>query len=146
MDPRDFLQRVDESQVVAAIRAAEAKGRGEVRVHVTQEAVGDAHTAAVEAFERLGMTATAERNGILIYVAPRERSLAVIGDRGVDLVCGEGFWREVAAALQADFREGRFTEGLVRGVERAGEVLARFFPREAGRADANELPDVISRD
>jgi uncharacterized membrane protein len=146
MDPRDFLDQVDEGQVVAAIRAAEAKGRGEVRVHVTQEAVGDAHSAAVEAFERFGMAATAERNGILIYVAPRERTFAVIGDRGVDLQCGEGFWREAAAAIHADFREGRFTEGLVHGVERAGEVLARFFPREQGRTDVNELPDAISRD
>jgi uncharacterized membrane protein len=146
MDPREFFARLDEAQVVAAIRAAEAKGRGEIRVHVTQEAVGDAHGAAVEAFEALGMTATAERNGILIFVAPRERTFAVIGDRGVDLHCGEGFWREVAAAIQAEFREGRFTEGLVRGVARAGEVLARFFPREAGRGDENELLDSISRD
>jgi uncharacterized membrane protein len=146
MDPKDFYAQVDESQVVAAIRTAEAKGRGEIRVHVSREAVGDAHAAAVEAFERLGMTATLERNGILIFIAPRERAFAVIGDRDVDLKCGAGFWREVAAALQADFREGRFTQGLVRGVERAGEVLARFFPREAGRSDVNELPDAISRD
>lgn len=146
MDPRDFEAHLDESRVLAAIRAAEAKGRGEVRVHVAQDEVGDAHEAAVLTFESLGMAGTAERNGILIYVAPRGRTFAVIGDQGVHEKCGAGFWRAVAEAMQAEFRAGRFTEGLVRGVESAGEVLARFFPREAGRADVNELPDAISRD
>jgi len=146
MDPQDFLARVDEGRVVAAIRAAESRCRGEIRVHVSREDAGDAHAAAVEAFERLGMTATAERNGVLIFIVPRERSLAVVGDRGVHERCGEGFWREAAAAMQAEFRQGRLTEGLIGAVERAGEVLARFFPREAGRDDVNELDDSISRD
>jgi uncharacterized membrane protein len=146
VDPREFVDRIDDGRIVAAIRAAEAKGRGEIRVHVTQEAVGDPHTAAVEVFERLGLTGTAERNGILIYVAPRTQSFAVIGDRGVHEKCDPGFWREVAEAMRDEFRATRFTEGIVRGVERAGELMARVFPRVAGRDDVNELPDAISRD
>ena len=146
MDPRDFGAAIDDERIVAAIRAAEARGRGEIRVHVTREAVGDAETAAVEVFERLRMVATAERNGVLIYVAPRSHTFAVIGDRGVHEHCPEGFWREVRDAMREDFRAGRFTEALVHGVERVGEVLGRAFPREAGRDDTNELPDAVSRD
>lgn len=146
MDPMEFVGRIDDLSIVAAIHAAEARGRGEIRVHVTGEAVGDAQAAAVLVFERLGMTATAERNGVLIYVAPRTRTFAVIADRGVHEHCPEGFWREITGALREDFRAGRFTEGIVRGVERVGDVLARAFPREAGREDRNELPDAISRD
>jgi uncharacterized membrane protein len=146
MDPKEFSSRIDDERIVAAIRAAEARGRGEVRVHVTRDAVGDAQTAAVEVFERLRMTATAERNGVLIYVAPRSRAFAVIGDRGVHQHCPEGFWRDVADAMRDDFREGRFTEGIVRGVERVGEVLGRAFPRETSREDTNELSDAVSRD
>jgi uncharacterized membrane protein len=146
MDPKDFLDHVQDERIVAAIRAAEARSRGEIRVHVTQEAVGDAQAAAAFLFEKLGMTRTAERNGVLIYVAPRTRAFAVIGDRGVNERCGPDFWLEVASAMSEEFRAGRFTEGIVRGVERAGEVLARLFPREAGRSDANELEDAVSRD
>jgi uncharacterized membrane protein len=146
MDPKEFSSRIDDDRIVAAIRAAEARGRGEVRVHVTRESVGDAQTAAVEVFERLRMSETAERNGVLIYVAPRSHAFAVIGDRGVHEHCPEGFWRDVADAMRDDFRAGRFTEGIVRGVERVGEVLGRAFPREAGREDTNELSDAVSRD
>ena len=146
MDPKDFVGRIDDGRIVAAIRSAEARGQGEIRVHLTREAVGDAQAAAVETFERLGMTATAERNGVLIYVAPRTHTFAVIADRGVHQHCPQGFWREAADAMGEDFRAARFTEGIVRGVERVGEVLARAFPRAADRGDANELPDAISRD
>jgi uncharacterized membrane protein len=83
MDPNHFVDRIDDERIVAAIRAAEARGRGEIRVHLSREAVGDAQAAAVEVFERLGMTATAERNGVLIYVAPRSHTYAVIADRGL---------------------------------------------------------------
>jgi uncharacterized membrane protein len=146
MDPHEFTDRIEDMRVVVAIRAAEAKGRGEIRVHVTQEAVGDPQEAAIEVFETLGMTATAERNGVLIYVAPRTQSFAVIGDRGVHEKCGPAFWNEVAESMRDEFRAGRFTEGIVKGVERAGELMAELFPREGTRADVNELPDTISRD
>lgn len=146
MDPNTFSDRIDEARIVAAIRAAEARGRGEIRVHITREAVGDAEAAAVEVFERLGMAATAERNGVLIYIAPRSHTFAVIADHGVHAHRPEGSWRGVADAMRDDFRAGRFTEGIVLGVERLGYVLGRAFPREAGREDANELPDAVSRD
>lgn len=146
MDPKDFVDTIDDARVVAAIQAAEARCRGEIRVHVTREAVGDAQGAAVLVFEELGLADTAERNGVLIYVSPRSQTFAVIGDSGIDLKCGRPFWHEVAEAMRADFRERRFTDGLVRGIERVGEELHRYFPREAGRDDRNELPDAVSRD
>jgi uncharacterized membrane protein len=92
------------------------------------------------------MTATRERNGVLIYVAPASRKLAIVGDLGIHERCGAGFWRETAAAMEADFREGRFTEGIVAGVARAGLALATHFPRAAQPPDVNELPDEVSED
>jgi uncharacterized membrane protein len=52
----------------------------------------------------------------------------------------------VADVMREHFRGGRFTEGIVAGVTRTGDVLARYFPRVDGRSDRNELPDAISRD
>ena len=146
MDPNDFVAHIDDEQVVMAIREAESRSRGEIRVHVSQEAVGDAQAAAIATFERLGMTATAERNGVLVFVAPRTQTFAIIGDQGVHQRCGPDFWHTVAAVMQEDFRAGRFTEGLVKGLTQAGKLLAEFFPRDAASPDTNELSDSVSRD
>jgi uncharacterized membrane protein len=146
MDPRALLDELDDASITEAIRRAEARSRGEIRVHVTDEAVGDPRGAAALTFARLGMTATAERNGILIYVSPLAQTFAIVGDEGVHRLCGETFWKDAAAAIEEDFRAHRFNEGLVRGIERAGEVLARYFPRLEGKVDRDELPNVVSRD
>jgi uncharacterized membrane protein len=140
-----FLSQVDQERIVAAIRAAEARSRGEIRVHASNRVVDDAQQEAARQFERLGMTATAERNGVLIYLAPRSQRFAILGDTGIHEKCGPDFWKHVADAMEHDFREGRFTEGLLRGIAVAGDALARFFPRTVA-ADVNELPDQVSED
>jgi uncharacterized membrane protein len=141
-----FLDEVDDERIVAAIRAAEARSRGEIRVHVAEGPVKDARRAAEADFARLGMAGTAERNGVLILVAPESRSFALVGDRGIDERCPPGFWEELAAGMAGEFRVGRFTDGIVAAVARVGDELARHFPRRPGDDDRNELPDGVSRD
>jgi uncharacterized membrane protein len=143
--PGEFLQAIDDARIVAAIREAEARSRGEIRVHVSEGDVEDAQAAAEKHFERLGMTRTAERNGVLIFVAPTRQRFAVLGDRGVHERCPEGFWAEVAGEMRESFRTGAFTEGIVAAVARVGDELARHFPRRPGETDENELPDAVSR-
>jgi len=141
----EFFEAIDNERIVGAIAAAERRSRGEIRVHVASDSVEDAAAAARSHFERLGMTRTKERNGVLVFVAPESQRFAVLGDEGLDHFCGEGFWDEVVASMGSAFREGRFTEGIVAAVERVGEVLATHFPRRPGETDTNELPDTISR-
>ena len=78
-----FLAAIDDERIVAAIRSAESRSRGEIRVHVAEGLVSDPRRAAEADFARLGMAATAERNGVLILVAPESQSFAVIGDEGI---------------------------------------------------------------
>ena len=99
--------------------------------------------AAAVLFEKLGMHATGERNGVLLFVAPSSQRFAVVGDKGIHEKMGPDFWKDVAAAMQEDFRQGRFTEAIVKGVTQAGDALATHFPR-SGRPDVNELPDEVS--
>lgn len=146
LNPVAFLDEIDDERIVAAIRAAEARSRGEIRVHVAEGPVPDARRAAEADFARLGMAGTAERNGVLILVAPESRSFAVVGDRGIDERCPPGFWEELAAGMAGEFRAGRFTDGIVAAVARVGDELARHFPRRPGEDDRNELPDGVSRD
>jgi uncharacterized membrane protein len=145
MNPRSFLSGLDHQRIVAAIGAAEGRSRGEIRVHVSSRPVDDPERAAAALFDKLGMSATAERNGVLLFVAPASRRFAVVGDKGIHERCGEGFWKDVAAAMEDDFRAGRFTDGIVKGVTKAGDALATHFPR-TDRPDPNELSDEVSED
>lgn len=132
---------VDHARVVAAIAKAERKTAGEIRVLVAREKAEDPVVAARKHFERLGMTRTAARNGVLIFVAPRSHSFAIVGDTAIHERCGQAFWSEVALAMEQRFKQAEFTEGLVSGIEKAGALLADHFPRQPD--DRNELPDAI---
>ena len=146
MKNEKFVDALDDERIVAAIREAEGRTRAEIRVHVTSRPVEEAKRSAAATFEKLGMTATAERNGVLIFLAPASRRFAVLGDSGIHERCGDEFWSRVASAMSAHFREGRFSEGLVDGITAVGSELARHFPRREGDGDRNELPDTVSRD
>ncbi len=90
------------------------------------------------------MDKTSEKNGVLIYVAPRARKFAIIGDAGVHERCGDAFWTDVAGEMTNHFKQTRFTEGILHGIQKAGELLAKHFP---GQPDhPNQLPDDIAHD
>ena len=129
-----------------AVRAAELLTSGEVRVHIEEKrpAGQDALTRAVEVFHALGMDATAQRNGVLFYVATETRNFAVIGDSGIDAVVPPGFWDQVRDRVLTEFRRGQYADGLVAGLTLAGAQLARYFPFDP-TTDRNELPDTVSR-
>jgi uncharacterized membrane protein len=146
MKVSSFHDQIDHDRIVSAIRAAEEQSRGEIRVHVAHHSVGDAEAAAAATFTRLGMSATAERNGVLIYVAPRSQRFAVVGDTAIHGRCGDAFWRGVAATMERAFRERRFTDGIVEAIGSVGVALAREFPRVTGKRDENELPDAVSEE
>ncbi|HWN13869.1 MAG TPA: TPM domain-containing protein, partial [Candidatus Dormibacteraeota bacterium] len=114
----------------------------EIRVHLDHRCKGDALQKAVAVFERLGMHKTADRHGVLIYVAVTDRKLAVIGDQGIHERVGEDYWRRVVAAVTDHFRNERPREGFLHAVGDVGEMLARHFPRRPG--DQNELSDQVS--
>ena len=135
------VPHIDDVRVIGAIRDAELRTSGEIRVVVSRQKVDDPVAEARRQFERLGMTATAARNGVLIFVAPRTHTFAVIGDQAVHEKCGDTFWRELADAMTERFKRGEFTDALVLGIERAGVLLATYFPRTPD--DRNELPDRI---
>jgi uncharacterized membrane protein len=134
-----FLYRLDAKRLAAAIAEAEGRTSGEIVVYVSQRRHADPMPAAWERFEKLGMTRTAQRNGVLFYIVPRTRKFAILGDEGIHAKAGAAFWEELAALLSADFKEGRLTEGLEKTIRRAGDLLAECFPPLPG--DKNELPD-----
>jgi uncharacterized membrane protein len=140
---RRLLAAAQEERILTAIRDAEAQTSGEIRVHLQAHADGDIMAAARSRFEALGMTATAARNGVLIFVGIDDRRFAILGDRGIDEKVPPGFWDAAAAAMGERFRQGDLAEGVAAGVAEAGNALAQWFPRT--KDDVNELSDEISR-
>jgi uncharacterized membrane protein len=144
MKQHDLLKSIDKDAVVRAIEAAESACSGEIRVHIEPNCHGrDVRFLAERTFERLGMTKTALRNGVLIFLAAKEQQFAVIGDSGIHEKVGPAFWEDVAAHMTDAFRQGEFTTGVVNAVHEVGESLARHYPH-AGARDVNELTNEVS--
>ena len=142
--PGKFFRQEEEATLVNAIKEAEAKSSGEIRVHLTKCCDGSPEEAGAKLFEKLGMTRTAERNGILIYLALKSRKFAILGDRGIHEKVGADFWYAIRDAMQEEFRRGEFVKGLLHGIQTCGAKLGRYFPHRAD--DHNELPNDLSQE
>ena len=141
---KTFHEQLDARRIENAIAAAERQSSGELRVVIHREAVADPVATARAEFARLEMFKTRHRNAVLILVAPASHKFAIFGDDAIHTKCGQAFWDDVTAAMTNHFKEGKFTDGLVHAIERAGNLLAKHFPRQPD--DKNELPDdVIDR-
>jgi uncharacterized membrane protein len=142
--PDTFLTPAEETKVLEAIAEFERRTSGEIRVHLAASAGADIMATARRVFEKLGMTATQERNGVLFFVAVEKHRFAVIGDAGIDQVVPDGFWDVVVDHVRERFRAQDVAGGLITGIHMAGKALAEHFP--VAPDDVNELPDEISRE
>ena len=136
------FSKEDEAKIVAAICEAESKTSGEIRVHVAKQIKKSVYAEACATFEKLGMTKTQERNGILIFLVSDRKEFSIIGDLGIHQKVGGEFWDHIRNAIQDDFKKGEFAKGLVEGVLACGEALSKYFPYQSN--DQNELSDVTS--
>ena len=142
MNPKEFLGKENEKLIVEAIARAEANTSGEIRVHIESKCKGEVLDRAAWLFKKLGMQATAARNGVLIYLSVNDKKFAIIGDSGINKVVPVGFWDEIKAIMVYHFKLGEFAIGLVKGIEMSGQQLKQYFPHQAD--DVNELSDEIS--
>ena len=141
MKPHQFLEAVDHAKVVAAIAEAEKRTSAEIRVYVSHRSRVDALAFARRRFHKLKMDCTPLRNAVMIFIAPRTHKFAVVGDVAVHAKCGDDFWREVVAAMEPLLKLGDFTEALMVGVRKVGDVLAEHFPPSSD--NRNDLPDAV---
>ncbi|HEV7570393.1 MAG TPA: TPM domain-containing protein [Thermoanaerobaculia bacterium] len=142
MKQKEFIAALDQPRITAAVASAEGETSGEIRVHIQPKARGgEPRFVAERTFERLGMTKTALRNGVLLFIASEENSFVILGDKGIDEKVPAGFWDEIAKNLTIRFKNSEFTEGIVETIIAAGHQLKTYFPRAEG--DVNELSDEI---
>lgn len=142
MSPSKYFTSEQKDAMVAAIQQAEKDTSGEIRIHFenhTRKAVLD---RAAQVFAELKMHKTAQRNGVLVYVALEDHKLAILGDAGINAKVPADFWDEIKNRMVEKFKAGQVCEGVCEAIIAAGQQLKAFFPYQTD--DVNELPDDIS--
>jgi len=139
----EFFSAEEKEKILSAIQKAEQRTSGEIRVYVEKRCrFVDAIDRAAEIFYSLKMEQTAYRNATLVYVAFKDRQMAVFGDEGIYAKTGKEFWNEAVKKMLRNFNKENYAKGIVEVVEQIGEALAHHFPYDAS-TDKNELPDDI---
>ncbi len=138
----DFFSKKERLLIKEAIEAAELNTSGEIRVHLVNHCHGDIMDCAAAMFEKLNMHKTEKRNGVLFYIAVKDKKFAILGDAGINEVTPENFWEEIKTNMQGFFKEDQFAEGLVSGIVMAGDALSKYFPYQSD--DKNEISNEIS--
>ena len=139
----NFLSLNEEHEIVSAIRSAELKTSGEIRVHLENSTKDPIFERAYEVFHQLKMDNTKLSNGVLIYLAIADKSLVILGDKGINDLVEDSFWDSTKDLMVAHFKKEQFKEGLIAGIQEAGKQLSRYFPIQLN--DEDELPNQISR-
>ena len=141
--PPEFFSAEDKELIISAIRAAELRTSGEIRLFVESRCeYVDALDRAVELFHALHMHETKDRNGVLVYVAMKDHQLAIYGDEGIHSKVGSAFWNEEIRHMLKEFNQEHYAQGIATVVKEIGEVLVQHFPYNRD-TDKNELSDDI---
>lgn len=140
---RLFFPEEDQQRIMQAIIEAEKNTSGEIQVHLENSLKKPVLHRAAELFDILKVGKTAQRNGVLIFLAVEDKQFAIVGDVGINQKVPSGFWDEIKNHMEILFRNGQFTEGICDGIHMAGEQLGKYFPYSKDD-DINELPNEIS--
>ncbi|MEI8344998.1 MAG: TPM domain-containing protein [Candidatus Omnitrophota bacterium] len=138
-----ILSEADNKRIVEAIRRAEGCTTGEIRVHIKSVGRGDILERAKKTFRFLRMHKTRRRNAVLIFIDPKSRQFAILGDAGIHALAGSNFWHNTRDSMTAHFTQGRIVEGIVAGIENAGQELRTHFPT-LEKDNPNELVNEVT--
>ncbi len=142
MAVKDFFTEAQQQEISQSIERAELNTSGEIRVHLEDKCKTEPVKRAIEVFEKLAMHQTEQRNGVLFYLAVKDKKFAVIGDQGINTLVDTHFWDDVKTEMLNHFKSSKFSEGLCKGIDMAGEKLKIHFPYQSD--DVNELSNDIS--
>jgi uncharacterized membrane protein len=142
MKAKTFFNKEQQKNIVDAISSAELNTSGEIRLHIVDACAQDPMQEAIHVFESLGMTKTELRNGVLIFLAVKDKKFAIVGDKGINEVVPSDFWDSIRDTMISNFKNHDFEKGIVAGITAVGEKLKQHFPYS--QDDENELSNEIS--
>jgi uncharacterized membrane protein len=134
------------SKIERAIADCESRHAGQIRFaveHALDTAALlrglSARERALQVFSTLKVWDTQHNNGVLIYLLLADRDVEIIADRGIHERAGVNEWEAICREMEAAFREGRFEQAVLGGIERVSGLMEIHFAR--GRRGPNELPN-----
>lgn len=139
---KNILSKTDQQEIINAINQAEGKTSGEIRIHIENQNNKPPLERAKKVFYLLGIDKTQKQNGILFFVCLKSKSLAIIGDKGINEKVPAEFWEQTKNTVLEKFKQGEFKKGLILGIEQTANQLEQFFPLE--KENINELTNSIS--
>ncbi len=140
-NPTKFFSDAESARINAAIKDAESRTSGEIKLVVARHCWGKIEAKAAKIFRELGLEKTKERNGVLILFIATNREFLIHGDQGIHEKVGQGFWDDIRDKMAAAFKQDEFGEGISQGVCLIGERLSQYFPYKRG--DIDEISDEI---
>lgn len=112
-----------------------------IKMRLVPRAVQRLHAArrAREQFHALGLSATQQHSGVLLFVSVAERYVEIIADYGIHAQVAPGSWQTVVNGFTARIKAGQIGDGFIEAVNAIGLYLGTHFP--AAARNPNELPD-----
>ncbi len=119
---------------------------GEIRAAIKEEAPllrkgKEIKILAEEEFHKLGMADTRDKTGILIYVLLSKRKFYILADSGINEKVNQDVWNKMRDEMQFEFQQGHYLEGIVKTIEKVGNLLSEYFPIK--HDDTNELSNKV---
>ncbi len=130
MKTKHFFNQLEHDRIIAAIQAAERGTSGDIVLFITHHAVKDALPAAHDVFTKRHLEKAADDNSLLIFLAPKSQTFAVVGGKLLHDRVGQAWWDGLIETLRHHFKQGRFTDGLVAAIEKSGQALRQHFPAQ----------------
>ena len=137
-----FFSKTEEERIISAIKDAEHSTSGEIRFYVESKCEGDAYERGVAVFHHLQLHEKNHRNGVLIYLATKDRKFAIVGDEAIHTKVTDNFWEGVRSTMIDMFKEGKIAEGVCEAVKQVGEKLKESFPFDPN--DTKKYTDKIN--
>lgn len=141
---KPFFSPEENEQIVHSIQEAEKQTSGEIRVFVESHCkYVDALDRAAQIFDNLEMEKTELRNGVLFYLAIKDKQLAIFADKGIhEATGGDQYWKDAVKEILSVFSKDTLVAGITTSINKIGHALKNHFPYDK-EVDRNELPDEI---
>jgi uncharacterized membrane protein len=137
-----YFSEEERNSIHAAIKVAEDNTSGEIRIYIeSRNPLMSPLKRAEEIFYKWQMDRTVNHNGILIYIAYKDREFAIFGDFGCIKNFPNNFWKDEAKRLSYNFYHKNKLQGLLNLINTLHDQFIIYYPNKG--EPKNELPDEI---
>jgi uncharacterized membrane protein len=98
-----------------------------------------ARERSIDVFAMQRVWDTKLNNGLLIYLLLADRDVEIVADRGIAAKVTQAQWEAICRDMEKCFREKKFEQGVITGIEEVAQLLRAHFPHPPGHA--NEISD-----